>query len=46
MTEDEMVGWPDLLNGHDFHQTQRDVVRQGGLVCCNPRVDKESDTTE
>ena len=24
MTEDEMVGWHRLVNGHEFEQTQRD----------------------
>ena len=35
-TEDEMVGWHDLLDGHDFQQTQRVGDGQGGLVCCSP----------
>ena len=46
MTEDEMVGWHDLLDGHDFQQTQRVGDGQGGLVCCSPRGHKESETTE
>ena len=31
-----MIGWHDLLNGHEFEQTQRDSKGQGGLVCYNP----------
>ena len=45
-TEDEMVGWHDLLDGHDFQQTQRVGDGQGGLVCCSPWGHKESETTE
>ena len=29
MTEDEMVGWPHRLNGHEFEQTLGDVLGQG-----------------
>ena len=29
MTEDEMVGWHDLLNGHEFEQTLGDGEGQG-----------------
>ena len=45
-TEDEMVGWPHQLNGHEFEQAPgvRDV--QGNLVCCSPWGDKELDTTK
>ena len=46
MTEDEMVGWHDLLNGHEFEQTPADSEGQGGLVCCSPWGRKESDMTE
>ena len=45
MTEDEMVGWHHLLNGHEFEQTPWDSERQGSLVCCNPWGRKESDMT-
>ena len=45
MTEDEMVGWHRLLNGHEFEQTPRDNERQGSLVCCSPWGCKESDMT-
>ena len=33
MTEDEMVGWCHLLNGHEFEQTPGDGEGQGSLVC-------------
>ena len=46
MTEDEMVGWPHRLNGHEFEQTSGNNERQGTLVCCSPWGRKESDTTE
>ena len=43
MTEDEMVGWPHQLNGHEFEQTPGDGDGQGDLVCCGPQGHKESD---
>ena len=46
LTEDEMVGWHHLLNGHEFKQTPGDSEGQGSLACCSPRGRKESDTTE
>ena len=46
MTEDEMVGWRHLLNGHGFEQTPGDSEGQGSLECRSPRGRKESDTTE
>ena len=45
MTEDEMVGWHHLLNGHKSEQTPGDGERQGSLACCSPWSHKESDTT-
>ena len=45
-TEDEMAGWHHRLNGHEFEWTLRVGDGQGGLVCCNSWVCKESDTTE
>ena len=33
-TEDEMVGWHHLLDGHEFEQAPRVVDGQGSLVCC------------
>ena len=32
-TEDEMVGWHHLLNGHKFEQASGVGDGQGGLVC-------------
>ena len=46
MTEDEMVGWHHLLNGHRFEQTLGDSEGRGSLECCSPRGCKESDTTK
>ena len=45
-TEDEMVGWHQWLNGHEFEQVPGDGERPRSLVCCNPRGRKESDITE
>ena len=42
-TEDEMVGWPHRLNGHEFEQTLGVIERQGSLACC--RGHKESNMT-
>ena len=42
MTEDEMVGWHQQLNGHEFEQTLGVGDGQGGLAGCRPwgcRVD-------
>ena len=46
MTEDEMVGWPHGLNGHEFEQTLGDGEGQGSMLCCSPWGCKELDTTE
>ena len=46
MTEDEMVGWHQQLNGHEFEQTPGDGEEQGSLECCSPWCHKESDRTE
>ena len=46
MTEDEMVGWHHLLNGHGFGWTLGVGDGQGGLVCCSSWGRKESDMTE
>ena len=40
-TEDEMVGWHNQLNGHEFQQAPRDGEGQESLACCSPL-----DTTE
>ena len=45
-TEDEMVGWHHLHNGHGFGWTPRFGDGQGGLACCGSWGRKESDTTE
>ena len=45
-TEDEMVGWHHLLNGHGFGWIPGVGDGQGGLVCCSSWGLKESDTTE
>ena len=47
-TEDEMVGWHQRLNGHEFEQAPGDIggQRSGGRgACCSPRGYKESDAT-
>ena len=43
---DEMVGWHQPLNGHEFGQTLGVGDEQGGLVCCGPWGHEESDMTE
>ena len=40
--EDEMVGWHQRLNGHEFERTLGDDEGQG----CSPWGHKELDTTE
>ena len=45
-TEDEMVGWHHLLNGHEFKWTPGVGDGQGRLVCCGSWGRKESGTTE
>ena len=35
MTEDEMLGWHDQVDGHEFQQTQGDSEGQGSLACCS-----------
>ena len=44
-TEDEMVGWRQRLNGHEFEQTPGGGNGQGSLACCSPWV-TQLDTTE
>ena len=36
MAEDEMVGWHQLLGGHESEQTSGYGEGQGGLVWCSP----------
>ena len=45
-TEGEMAGWHHRLDGREFEWTLGDGDGQGGLMCCNSWVHKESDTTE
>ena len=35
-SEDEMVGWHDQLNGHEFEQAQGYGEGQGSLKCWSP----------
>ena len=42
MTEDEMVGWHQQFDGHEFEYLQ-EFVMEGSLVCCSPWGRKESD---
>ena len=46
MTKDEMLGWHNRLNGHEFGWTPGVGDGQGGLACCGSWGHKESDTTE
>ena len=46
MTEDEMVGWHQRLNEHEFEQTLGVGDAQGGLACSSPWGRKELDMTE
>ena len=45
-TEDEMVGWHHILDGHEFEQVPGVGNVQGTLAYCCPEGHKESDTTE
>ena len=45
-TEDEMIKYHHLLNGHAFEQTLGGGEGRGSLSCCGPWGRKESDTTE
>ena len=46
LTEDEMVGWHDELNGHEFEQGLGVGDGQGSLVPSSPWGHKELDMTE
>ena len=46
MTEDEMVGWHHLLNGHGFRWTPEVGDGQGGLAHCGSWGHKDLDMTE
>ena len=45
-TEEEIVGWPHRLNGHEFEQILGDSEGQGSLACYSPWYHKGSDMTE
>ena len=44
-TEDELVGWHQWLNRHDFEQALGDSEGQESLACCSSWDHKELDTT-
>ena len=46
MTEDEVVGWHQRLEGHEFEQAPGVGDGKEGLACCSPWNLKELDTTE
>ena len=46
MTEEEIPGWHQWLNGHEFESTPGAGDGQGGLACCDSLGRKESDMTE
>ena len=46
MIEDEMVGWHQQLDGHEFERASGVGDGQGILACCSPWGCKELDTTE
>ena len=41
VAEDEMVGWHDQLNKHEFEQTPGDSEGQRSLACCSPTEQQE-----
>ena len=46
MTEDEMVGWHQGLDAHEFQQALGVGNGWKSLACFSPRGCKESDRTE
>ena len=46
MTEDEMIGWHQRLDGHEFEQAPGVGDGLRSLACCSPWGRKESDITE
>ena len=46
MTENEMVGWHQQLDGHEFEKAPGVGDEQGSLASCSPWGCKELDTTE
>ena len=45
-TEDELVGWHQRLDGHEFEKTPGIGDGHGSLAFCSPWDRKESDMTE
>ena len=45
-TEDEMVGWHQWVNEHEFEQTPGDSEGQRRLACCRPWSGNKLDKTE
>ena len=45
-TEDEIVGWHQRLDGHEFEQSLGAGDGQGGLACYSPWDRQELDRTE
>ena len=43
---DEIVGWHQRLDGHEFEQALEVGDGQGSLVCCSPWGGKDTDRTE
>ena len=46
MTEGEMVGWHQRIDGHESEQASGVGDGQGSLACCSPWGRKVSDMTE
>ena len=46
MTEDEMVGWHQQFNGHEFEQALGDGEGQGSLACCSLWGCKETTSSD
>ena len=46
MSQDDMVGWCNLLQGYEFEQAPGNGEGQGSPACYRPQGRKESDTTE
>ena len=46
MTEDEMVGWHNQRDGHEFEKAPGVGECQGSLACCSLWACKELDKTE
>ena len=46
MTEDEMVGWPHRINGHEFEQALGVGDGQGSLGMLQSVGSQESEMTE